>query len=173
MGFTNSLSGFRVWSCGRPCAPQSRDRVPVSRFLIFVLRCRMNYFRMDLIGRVGPDMAAYIFTFADAFVDITQGMAPYDETNQTHKELLDWVNKEQENFIQGGETGKEGKTFMRRERFYATPENQRTQYYTWTDDDLLNLLVMRAKQRLRSGGYAAERAEFQPSAERVPPAAAL
>ena len=89
-----------------------------------------------------------LFTFADAFVDITQGMAPYDETNQTHKELLDWVNKEQENFIQGGETGKEGKTFMRRERFYATPENQRTQYYTWTDDDLLNLLVMRAKQRL-------------------------
>ena len=37
---------------------------------------------------------------------------------------------------------------MRRERYYATPEKQRTQYYTWTDDDLLNLLVMRAKQRL-------------------------
>lgn len=89
-----------------------------------------------------------LFSYADAFVDITQGIASYDESNQVHKELLDWVNKEQENFIQGGETGKGGKTFMRRERYYATPEAQRTQYYTWSDDDLLNLLVMRAKQRL-------------------------
>lgn len=89
-----------------------------------------------------------LFSYADAFVDITQGLVSYDESNQVHKELLDWVNKEQENFIQGGETGKDGKTFMRRERYYATPEAQRTQYYTWSDDDLLNLLVMRAKQRL-------------------------
>ena len=91
-----------------------------------------------------------LFSYADAFVDITQGMTPYDEKNQVHKELLDWVNKEQENYIQSGQTVHEGKTFMRRERFYATPEAQRTQYYTWTDDDLLNLLVMRAKERMQA-----------------------
>ena len=101
-----------------------------------------------LAFQVMDSITQNLFTFADAFVDITQGMISYDESNQTHKELLEWVNKEQENFIQGGETGKDGKTFMRRERYYATPEAQRTQYYTWSDDDLLNLLVMRAKQRL-------------------------
>jgi len=101
-----------------------------------------------LAFQVMDSITQNLFTFADTFVDITQGMIAYDESNQTHKELLDWVGKEQENFIQGGQTGKDGKTFMRRERYYATPENQRTQYYTWTDDDLLNLLVMRAKQRL-------------------------
>lgn len=103
----------------------------------------------DPLGfQVMDSITQNLFSFADTFVDITQGAIPYDETNQTHKELLDWVQKEQDSYIQGGETGKDGKTFMRRERYYATPEAQRTQYYTWTDDDLLNLLVMRAKERL-------------------------
>lgn len=103
----------------------------------------------DPLGfQVMDQITQNLFTFADAFVDITQGMSAYDETNQTHKELLDWVGKEQELYIQSGQTVQEGKTFMRRERYYATPENQRTQFYTWTDDDLLGLLVHRAKERL-------------------------
>lgn len=127
-----------------------------------------------LAFQVMDSITQNLFTFADAFVDITQGISPYDETNQTHKELLDWVQKEQDAYIESGETGKDGKTFMRRERFYATPESQRTQYYTWEDGDLLNLLVMRAKQRLdgtlnyqrtmlQNAGYVKSGASPQPA----------
>jgi|SRR6056300_7021 len=118
-----------------------------------------------------------LFSFADSFVDITQGLVPYDESNQIHKELLDWVQQEQDNYIKTGETVREGKTFMRRERFHALPEDKRTQYFTWSDDDLLKLLVMRAKQRLgatldyqqkmlESAGYVRSTAKPKPKAQK-------
>ena len=84
----------------------------------------------------------------DLLVDITQGNVDYDEHNQVHVKLLKWVNDEQENFINSGQTQHEGKIFMRRERFYQLPENKRSEYYTWSDDDLLALLTARASQRV-------------------------
>ena len=94
------------------------------------------------------EITTNLLRFADAFQDITSGITAYDETNQLHKELLDWVQQEQDHYINTGDTSKDGKTFMRRERYWATPEDQRTQYFTWSDDDLMSLLVFRAKQRL-------------------------
>lgn len=84
----------------------------------------------------------------DMLLDITQGMVQYDPSNAMHVKLLDWVNTEQENFVQSGQTQQDGKTFMRRERFYRLPQNKRSQYYTWSDADLVAILTMRAKQRM-------------------------
>jgi hypothetical protein len=85
---------------------------------------------------------------ADIFVDITQGAVDYNPNDQVHTKLLGWVNDEQENFINSGQTHKEGKVFMRRERFHQLPENKRTEYYTWSDEDLLMILALRAKETL-------------------------
>lgn len=98
--------------------------------------------------KVMDEITTNLLRFADAFQDITNGLTAYDETNQLHKELLDWVQQEQDHYINTGDTAKDGKTFMRRERYWAAPEDQRTQYFTWSDDDLMSLLVYRAKQRL-------------------------
>jgi hypothetical protein len=98
--------------------------------------------------RVMDDITTNLLRFADTFQDITSGLVDYDETNQIHAELLDWVKQEQDHYIKSGDTSKDGKTFMRRERYYATPEDKRTEYFTWTDDDLMVLLVYRAHERL-------------------------
>lgn len=89
-----------------------------------------------------------LHNMGDTLLDITQNMVSYDENNQQHTRLLKWVNDEQENFIKTGQTQHEGKTFMRRERYYRLPEAKRTPYYTWSDGDLLAILTMRAKQRI-------------------------
>lgn len=84
----------------------------------------------------------------DTLLDITQGLVDYDPKNPTHDKLLGWVKKEQDDYINSGETQMDGKTFMRRERFYKLPESKRAPYYTWDDDDLLAILTLRAKQRI-------------------------
>jgi hypothetical protein len=85
----------------------------------------------------------------DALLDITQGMSTYDESNPLHSKLLKWVNDEQEQYIQSGDTNREGKTFMRRERYFKLPESKRTAYYTWSDADLIQILTVRAKQKIQ------------------------
>jgi hypothetical protein len=111
------------------------------------------------------ELTTELHNVGDLLLDITQGMVPYDEGNPAHAKLLGWVNTEQENFIQSGQTKQDGKTFMRRERYFRLPENKRAPFYTWGDADLLAILTMRAKQRitqsvgnqrqlLESSGYA-------------------
>ena len=85
----------------------------------------------------------------DTLLDITQGMVNYDPNNETHSKLLSWVNSEQDQYIATGETMVDGKTFMRRERFFRLPENQRAKYFTWNDEDLIKILTIRAKQRIQ------------------------
>jgi hypothetical protein len=64
--------------------------------------------------------------------------------NPMHKHLNDWLNGEQNNFIKSGQTQQEdGRVFMRRERYFQLPEDKRSEYYTWSDNDLLKLLALR------------------------------
>ena len=59
--------------------------------------------------KVMDEITTNLLRFADAFQDLW--ITPYDETNQLHKELLDWVQQEQDHYINTGDTVKEGKTF--------------------------------------------------------------
>jgi hypothetical protein len=85
---------------------------------------------------------------ANLLVDITTGNVSYDPSNADHTALLDWVNQEQENFINSGQTHRDGKVFMRRERYFQLPENKRAEYYTWSDDDLLQVIAIRSQEAI-------------------------
>jgi hypothetical protein len=95
-------------------------------------------------------VAGHLTQVSDTFIDITTGMEQYNPNNPTHKRLLEWVDEEQNNFIQSGQTQKDGKVFMRRERYHQLSEDKRAKYFTWSDDDLLGLLMARAQQRLEN-----------------------
>jgi hypothetical protein len=98
--------------------------------------------------QVMDQISSNLLSLADTFVDVTSGTIDYDESNTVHKQLLEWVQKEQDTYVEGGDTKKDGKTFMRRERFFTLPEDKRTEYFTWSDDDLLGIMTWRAKQQL-------------------------
>jgi len=144
-----------------------------------------NPFEFQIMDQV----ATQLQSVSDTFIDITSGTEQYDPSNQVHKKLLDWVNEEQETFINGGQTQKDGKVFMRRERYHQLPAENRSEYYTWSDDDLLGLLAARAHQRvnadlenhrkgLEQAGYVrqgraaqAQQQVSQPVANQAPPRA--
>ena len=119
---------------------------------------------------------ASLLSYSDTFTDIVMGSTDYDESNKTHASLMNWVKQEQDQFIQSGQTEQDGKLFMRRERFYQIPEDKRSEYYTWSDNDLLKLLMIRSKDNLghaiaqqrdtlTKAGYVRQQAEQAP--ERV------
>ena len=87
-----------------------------------------------------------LLNYGDTLTDIFLKTTDLDMGNPVHKELVDWVNAEQDNFIKSGQTEKDGQIFMRRERYYAIPENKRGEYYTWSDDDLLKILALRTQE---------------------------
>ena len=104
--------------------------------------------------------------------------------NKVHKYLHDWLNTEQDNFIKSGQTQQEdGRVFMRRERYYQLPEDKRSEYYTWSDNDLLKLMALRYgdkvnneiathREQMEKAGYRrVEQAapQEQPKAPEKPP----
>tara|TARA_Y100000004_G_scaffold165945_1_gene197249 strand:+ start:18416 stop:19789 length:1374 start_codon:yes stop_codon:yes gene_type:complete len=89
-----------------------------------------------------------LLSYGDTLTGIFLNTIDLDMNNPVHKELLDWVNLEQEGYISSGQTEQDGKVFMRRERYYALPEDQRSQYYTWTDDDILKILALRVQEEV-------------------------
>jgi len=95
-------------------------------------------------------VATQALNSSSLLIDITSGAVQYDPSNQSHQALLDWVNQEQENFINSGQTQRDGKIFMRRERYYQLPEDKRSEYYTWTDDDLVAIIASRSKEAISS-----------------------
>lgn len=100
--------------------------------------------------QIMDNVAAQLQSVSDTFIDITSGSVSYNPSDPVHKRLLDWVNEEQDAFINSGQTHQDGKVFMRRERYHQLPENKRSEYYTWSDDDLLGLLAARAHQRINT-----------------------
>lgn len=94
-----------------------------------------------------------LLQFSDALTDIfLDPSAQLDIAgNETHKYLNDWLNSEQDNFIKSGQTQQEdGRVFMRRERYYQLPEGKRSEYYTWSDNDLLKIMALRYGDKVNS-----------------------
>ena len=103
-----------------------------------------------------------LLSYGDTLTSIFLNAIDLDLNNPVHKELLDWVNTEQEGYIASGQTEQDGKVFMRRERFYALPEDQRSQYYTWSDDDVLKILALRVQEEV-NGSLAQQKAILEKS----------
>jgi hypothetical protein len=80
----------------------------------------------------------------EAFHAIASDIVDFDEKNPVHIRLSNWINQEQEAFIQSGKTKRGGRTFVRRERFPNVPASDRNKYYTFSDSDVIQLLAKRA-----------------------------
>jgi|11_taG_2_1085331.scaffolds.fasta_scaffold01964_2 hypothetical protein len=85
------------------------------------------------------------YALVDAFYDIANDLKDYDPNNAVHVHLSKWIDGEQSAFINSGKTKKQGKTFIRRERMEKVPEHERQNYYTFSDDDLMNILAKRCE----------------------------
>jgi hypothetical protein len=88
------------------------------------------------------------YSLVDAFYDISNDLADYDPNNGVHVQLSKWIDGEQTAFINSGKTKRNGKTFIRRERMERVPENERDSYYTFSDDDLMNILAQRCQSAI-------------------------
>jgi hypothetical protein len=105
-----------------------------------------NPLEYQIIDNAAKDLLQY----GDELTDIFLKTKELDDNNPVHKELISWVNLEQDNFIKTGQTEQDGKLFMRRERYFTLPENKRSEYYTWSDDDLLKILALRTQEKVNS-----------------------
>ena len=99
-----------------------------------------------IVDRVLGDANA----MAEAFHQIAGDLVDFDEKNPVHARLSQWIDKEQNAFIQTGKTKKNGKVFVRRERFPHIPANERQNYYTFSDNDLMKILAKRAGDSMKA-----------------------
>ena len=129
---------YSVNSIPEELAEQVKDEESIKKF------AETNPLEFQIVDNLTREL----HNMGDTLLDITQNMVSYDESNTQHARLLNWVNQEQEQYIKTGQTQHEGKTFMRRERYFRLPESKRAPYYTWSDGDLIAILTMRAKQRI-------------------------
>jgi hypothetical protein len=108
-----------------------------------------NPLEYQIVEKNTQEMLAFSDALTDIFLDPN---TPIDvENNQMHNHLNQWINHQQEQFIKTGQTQlDDGRTFMRRERFYRLPEDKRAEYYTWDDNAILNLLALTYKDKMQA-----------------------
>lgn len=123
-----------------------------------------------------------LLQFSDALTEIFLDPSTQLDVanNKMHKHLNDWLNGEQDNFIKSGQTQQDdGRVFMRRERYFQLPDNKRSEYYTWSDNDLLKLLALRYgdkvnveikhhRDQMEKAGYTRVQETPQPQQQQQP-----
>jgi hypothetical protein len=108
-----------------------------------------NPLEYQILERNTQEMLQYSDALTDIFLDPDIDIDV--ENNPTHQHLNEWINTQQDQFIKTGQTQLEdGRTFMRRERYYQLPENKRSEYYTWDDNSILNLLAFTFRDRMQA-----------------------
>ena len=121
-----------------------------------------NPFEYKILENFTQQLLTYSDALTDIFLDPSTQLDI--ENNPIHNELNQWIEKEQESFVQSGQTEQDGKIFMRRERYYSMPEDKRSEYYTWTDNDIMKILAIRyqnivanaldqQKKQMEAAGY--------------------
>lgn len=85
----------------------------------------------------------------EAFHDIANDIEDYNSNNPIHAQLAKWIDNEQTSFINSGKTKRQGKTFVRRERFPHVPASEQSKYYTFSDEDMVRILAQRAGSSMK------------------------
>lgn len=98
-----------------------------------------------IVDRVLGDANA----MATAFHEINNDIIEYDPKNNIHVALAKWIDLEQDTFIKTGRTKRNGKVFVRRERFNRVPESEKNNYYTFSDEELMDMLAKRAGKSMQ------------------------
>ena len=131
-----------------------------------------NPFEYKILENYTQQLLTYSDALTDIFLDPSTQLDI--DNNPIHKDLNQWIEKEQESFIQSGQTEQDGKIFMRRERYYSLPEDKRAEYYTWSDNDIMKILAIRyqnivnnaldqQKKQMEAAGYTKAQVAQQPA----------
>lgn len=100
----------------------------------------------EIVDRILGDANA----MAEAFHNIASDLEDYNPSNKVHVQLSKWIDQEQSAFIQGGKTKRQGKIFVRRERYPSVPAADRDKYYTFSDADMIKILAQRAGESMNN-----------------------
>lgn len=83
---------------------------------------------------------------ANEFLNLTNGVTKYDQSNQVHTWLGQFIHEQSTIFLKGGKNlEKDGKSFLPRGEFNALPASKQKQHWTFTDTDILNMLAYQAQ----------------------------
>ena len=119
--------------------------------------------RFDIIDKIATAHRDSMF----AFHEITQGLTPYDPSNQTHIRLATWLDQ-----MQATMPDKDGKKFVPIQDYQALTKKEQAKSYTITPEDVLKSAKDAAKryinseinaldERLRKSGYVKSTATEQ------------
>ena len=111
--------------------------------------------RFDIIDKIATAHRDSMF----AFHEITQGLTPYDPSNQTHIRLATWLDQ-----MQATMPDRDGKKFVPIQDYQALSKKEQAKAYTITPEDVLESAKDAAKryinseinaldERLRKSGY--------------------
>lgn len=105
-----------------------------------------NPLEFDIINSV----LANVQQISGEFISMASGLTQWDESNQVHQIIDQYIDQKQGEFIAQGTsaTKKDGKDFMRRENFYNLPESEQAKYWTWGNEDILSFMKADTKQRI-------------------------
>lgn len=83
----------------------------------------------------------------EEFLMLSSQLRKYDSANETHKWLADFIQEQGDLFVKSGHTAlKRGsKSFVPRSKFNALPAGERDKHFTFTDEDVLQLIAANAK----------------------------
>lgn len=117
------------------------------------------------------------------FLMLSSNLKPYDTKNETHRWLADFIQEQGELYVKSGhESLKRGaRTFVPRAQYNSLASEQRNKHFTFTDEDILQLIAVNAKaaaeyhstnekKRLERAGYTRTPAPQTPAAVPPPPA---
>lgn len=127
--------------------------------------------RFDIVDKIATAHRNSMF----AFHEITQGLTPYDPSNQTHIRLATWLDQ-----MQATMPDKNGKKFVPIQDYQALTKKEQAKSYTITPEDVLKSAKDAAKryinseinaldERLRKSGYVKSTATEQPESVQPKP----
>ncbi len=81
------------------------------------------------------------------FLLLASRLKDYDSRNSTHVWLGDFIAEQGELFVKSGHPSlkRGGKTFVPRAKYNVMPPDERAKHFTFTDEDVLNIIAINAK----------------------------
>lgn len=119
-----------------------------------------------IVQQAATGMASRAVEVGQEFLMLSSSLKQYDSKNDIHKWLADFIQEQGELYQKTGHASlKRGtKNFVPRSKFNSLPADERAKHFTFTDEDVLQLIAVSAKaaaefhstnerDRLKKAGY--------------------
>lgn len=110
----------------------------------------------------------------NTYISLRQNAERFDPNNQTHQNIVSFIDREAEFFLKNGKTEqgdlrvKGGKSFRPPADYYSMTPEQQKRYWTWSDDDIVTIMRMQIKNSM-VGRVSKERERLEKWANRRQP----